>query len=304
MLILTYNGKTLLEDSIKSYSENSYSNFRIVVIDNGSTDGTKEYVQEQFPYVSLIRVENNRGYSGGFNVGIKYAIDEMNADYVLITNDDVIVDPSAISELVNVASMNKKIGFVTGKVYYYDLDGNNNILQTVGRESSPLSLIGGIIGNREEDLGQYDKVVERVYCDDVYLLVKREVIDKVGTYSEHFFHEYEEIDWQHRSKKVGFKIYYTPYAKLWHKISSTTGGYRTPKIAYYNSRNGIVFVARHGTLLIATAYILKYLFWEIPAMSLSNVLKNRTDLVIARHKGVLSGLAWIIQKPSLESHKW
>ena len=95
MLILTYNGKTLLEDSIKSYSENSYSNFRIVVIDNGSTDGTKEYVQEQFPYVSLIRVENNRGYSGGFNVGIKYAIDEMNADYVLITNNDVIVDQSA-----------------------------------------------------------------------------------------------------------------------------------------------------------------------------------------------------------------
>ena len=91
VLILTYKGKQLLDDSVSSYLENDYPNFDVVVIDNGSIDGTKEYIQEHFPKVSVIRLEKNRGYSGGFNYGLSYAT-ELNADYVLVTNDDVKVD--------------------------------------------------------------------------------------------------------------------------------------------------------------------------------------------------------------------
>ena len=73
VLILTYNGKHLLEESIISYLKNSYLNFEVVVIDNGSTDGTQEYVRENHPEVTLLRIDKNRGYSGGFNFGIEYS---------------------------------------------------------------------------------------------------------------------------------------------------------------------------------------------------------------------------------------
>ena len=98
VLILSYNGKNILEETISSYLKNVYSNFQVVVIDNGSTDGTEDYVIENFPEVTTIRIQNNRGYSGGFNFGLKYVIDKLYPNYVLITNNDVVVDKNVISE--------------------------------------------------------------------------------------------------------------------------------------------------------------------------------------------------------------
>jgi hypothetical protein len=120
VLVLTYNGKNLLYECLSSYLQNDYKNFEIVVIDNGSSDGTETYVRKKFPKVSLLRLEENRGYSGGFNFGLNYAVSEKKADYVLVTNNDVKVDKLLISELVNVAEKDEMIGFVTGKVYFYN----------------------------------------------------------------------------------------------------------------------------------------------------------------------------------------
>jgi len=120
VLILSYNGKHLLEDGITSYFANDYPIFEIVIIDNGSTDGTKEWVEKNYTDVFVLRTEKNLGYSGGFNFGLDYAFNKKNADYVLITNNDVKADSKVISELVKVAVTDPIIGFVTGKVYYYD----------------------------------------------------------------------------------------------------------------------------------------------------------------------------------------
>ena len=80
VLILSYNGKELLEDSVGTYLANDYPNFEVVVIDNGSSDGTKDYVESQFPEANVIRLEQNRGYSGGFNFGLDYAFVQQKAD--------------------------------------------------------------------------------------------------------------------------------------------------------------------------------------------------------------------------------
>ena len=159
VLILSYNGKELLDDSVSSYLNNDYPNFEVVVIDNGSTDRTVEYVNNNFPDAKVIRIEKNRGYSGGFNFGLDYAFNKRKADYVLITNNDVKADSKVVSELVKVAETDPTIGFVTGKVYYYDLP---DVLQTVGKHEDPVRWNGYHIGNREIDKGKYDQVVERI----------------------------------------------------------------------------------------------------------------------------------------------
>jgi GT2 family glycosyltransferase len=148
VLILSYNGKELLYDSITSYLENDYDNFSVVVIDNGSTDGTMEFVNRNWPSVKVLRTDINLKYSGGFNLGIEYAFKEMDADYVLITNNDVKVDKHAISALFETANSDPKIGFTTGKVYYYD---QPEIFQTVGKFENPIRWNGDHIGAGEKD---------------------------------------------------------------------------------------------------------------------------------------------------------
>ena len=152
VLILSYNGIKLLDDSISSYLKNSYSNFEVIVIDNGSIDGTKSFVEEKYTSVKVLRTDVNLAYSGGFNFGLNYAFNEREADYVLITNNDVYADRNALSELVKVARQDMKIGFVTGKVYFYD---NPDVLQSVGKFECPIRWNGEHIGGYEKDIGKY-----------------------------------------------------------------------------------------------------------------------------------------------------
>ncbi|HLX12583.1 MAG TPA: glycosyltransferase family 2 protein, partial [Bacteroidota bacterium] len=202
VLILSYNGKYLLEDSLTSYLANDYENFEVVVIDNGSSDGTMEYVKSAFPSVKTIRAEKNLGYSGGFNLGLKYAFEEVHSPYVLISNNDLRADSRVISELVKIMASDSMVGFVTGKVYYFD---QPDTLQTVGKYEDPIIWNGNHIGGGEKDNGQYDQVSERVFADDVYTMVRKELYDAVGGYDSTFFLQSEEYDWQARGKNAGFK---------------------------------------------------------------------------------------------------
>ena len=205
VLILSYNGKHLLEESISSYLLNDYLDFSVIVIDNGSTDGTKEWVEKNFPEVYVLRTEKNLGYSGGLNLGLDYAFRKRNSDYVVITNNDVKADSKMISELVKIAETDNKIGFVTGKVYYYD---NPGIFQTVGYKEEDKTGDVSHIGRGEADTGQYDFVRELPSSDDIFMLVSKQVYTVVGGYDINFQFQCEQRDWQERAKKKGFKIFY------------------------------------------------------------------------------------------------
>lgn len=289
VLILSYNGKELLDDCVPSYLENDYSNFEVVVIDNGSVDGTKEYVERNFPEARLIRIEKNRGYSGGFNVGLDYAFDKEKADYVLITNNDVKADRHVVEELVKTARRDEKIGFVTGKVYYFD---QPDVLQTVGKKEDPVTWNGGHIGRNEKDNGQYDKIREIPFCDDIYWLVKKELYLRTGGYDTNFFLQSEDYDWQARAKKEGYKIFYTPYAKIWHKESMTIGK-TSPQKAFYDARNPMLVIMKHRSPEFFKRYFWRHFRKSILLHSLKIAVKR-----LAFYKafmiwsGFFSGLSW------------
>jgi GT2 family glycosyltransferase len=243
VLILSYNGKHLLDDSISTYLANDYPNFEVIIVDNGSTDGSKEWVESNYPSVKVLRTEVNLKYSGGLNFGMKYAFGEQLADYVLITNNDVKVDSRAVSSLVEVAITNPIIGFVIGKVYFYDYP---DTFQTVGKGIDPVGWNTGHIGYMEKDTGQYENIEERAFCDDIYWLVNREVYIKTGGYDTEFAFQGEDFDCQVRAKQSGFRIMYTPKAKLWHKESMTIGK-TSPFKAYYDARNPLIIHMKYRT---------------------------------------------------------
>lgn len=241
ILTLNFNGRELLEDCLSSYLENDYPNKEVVMIDNGSHDGSCKYVQNNFPQVKVIRSEINLKYSGGFNLGLKYAFEEEQADFVLITNNDVKADKHLVSALVEAALQDESRGFVIGKVYYFD---QPDTLQTVGKKYDPVLWNGGHIGNLEVDTGQYDEPGERAWCDDIYWLVSRRVYQVTGGYDAEFSFQAEDFDWEVRGKQAGFKIYYTPKAKLWHKESVTLGR-TSPMKSYYDARNPLIVHIRY-----------------------------------------------------------
>jgi len=294
VLLLNYNGKHLLADSISSYLNNGYSNFEVVVIDNGSTDGTKEWVKQHYPEVEVHRTENNLKYSGGLNFGMEYAFEVKKADYALLSNNDVKADKMLISELIKTVVSDPMIGFTIGKVYYYD---DPDILQTVGKKYDPVLWNGGHIGSGEKDEGQYDTVEERAWCDDIYWLVKREVWEKTGGYDTEFAFQGEDFDWQIRAKKLGYKIMYTPHARLWHKESMTIGK-TSPLKAYYDARNPLIVHMKYRNADEFRRYF--YIrFKTLLHSSCKQLVKLKFRHVWANISGLASALRWGIRNKKL-----
>lgn len=295
VLILSYNGKYLLDDAILSYQKNSYGNFTIVVIDNGSSDGTEEYVKDNYPDVHIKRIEKNAGYSGGFNVGLDYAFNVLNADYALITNNDVIADKDIISELVKVAASDSKIGFTTGKVYFNE---KKDTLQTVGMRYDPVRLNGGHIGNQEVDVGQYDEVTERYFADDVFTMVNKKLYMEIGGYDIEFVLQAEQFDWQLRAKQKGYKIMYTPFAKLWHKESMTIGKHSPLKL-YYDARNPMIALMKHLEPEKFKTYFWLHLKKDTLRASLVNIKHSHFRIALNIWLGFFSGIKWGIKNKKL-----
>jgi len=290
VLILSYNGKNLLIDSVQSYLDCEYPNFAVAVIDNGSTDGTGDFIRSQYPDVIFMRSEKNLGYSGGMNLGLVYAFEQNNYDYVLITNNDVIADKQIITALVETATANPGTAFTTGKVYYYE---RPNVFQTVGKSSHPTLVRGEHLGRGEKDLGQFDMDTELAFCDDIFWLVSREVYLTTGGYDTDFFLQAEDFDWQLRAKKAGFKIMYSHKAKLWHKESMTIGK-SSPLKAYYDARNPMIAIMKNCNSTQINRYVIdksyKLIFKSIP----KTFIKGHISKAFASMFGLLSAYKYYI----------
>ena len=292
VLILSYNGKSLLEDSVSSYLACDYPNFKVAVIDNGSSDGTLRYLTDHFPEVITIRTNVNLGYSGGMNLGLSYAFDQHDYDYVLISNNDVKADSAIISSLVATAGAGSKVAFVTGKVYYYDAP---DTFQTVGKKHHPTYVNGGHIGRGEKDCGQYDQDCEIAFCDDIYWLVSKEVYLTTGGYDPEFFLQAEDFDWQLRAKKAGYKIYYAFKAKLWHKESQTIGKVSAKK-AYYDARNPTIAILKNCESKVAVAYIRQRVFRDLLFQALKQLIRMRLGISLAILGGLCSTFYWWVKE--------
>lgn len=297
VLIISYNGKHLLKECISSYLDNDYPNFKVVVVDNGSTDDSKLWIGEQYPQVYIHRTEINLNYSGGLNFGMEHAFKQDKADFVLISNNDVKADKVLISELVKVAVTNPMIGFTIGKVFYYD---NPDVLQTVGKKYDPVLWNGGHIGNREKDNGQYDVIEERVWCDDIYWLITRDVWKKTGGYDTEFAFQGEDFDLQVRAKKLGYKIMYTPHAKLWHKESMTIGKSSAFK-AYYDARNTLIVHMKYRSVDEFRKFF-HIRLKSILRSSCKELVKLKFRYAWANISGLTSALRWGIRNKKLSIH--
>jgi GT2 family glycosyltransferase len=252
IIVLNYNGCEDTLACLRSLEHLTYPDVQIIVVDNASTDGSEGAIRAAYPMLTFIQTGANLGFTGGNNVGIRYAL-EHGADYVMLLNNDTIVAPDFISLLVEAAESNPTIGVVGPMIYYYN---NPEQIWSAGGEIDWKRGLTTNIGVNEFDQSQFG--IEPVQVDFVTgcaLLAKRAVWEKVGLLDDKFFMYYEETEWCVRAHRGGYEIYLVPMAMVWHKISIEARA-ASPRTYYYMTRNRLLFLRNSKAGLQTWAYTL------------------------------------------------
>ncbi len=228
------------------------------MVDNASSDGTVESVRSKFPSVKVITNQANLRFAGGNNVGIDYAM-QNGADYVVLLNNDTTVDPAFLSELVQTAESDSRIGMAGPKIYYYNEP--ERIWFAGGKVEYWKGWVSHI-GIREPDNGQYDTPRDVDYLTGCCMLVKREVIERIGKLDESFFIYGEDADWSLRAARAGYRLRFVPSSVIWHKVSASSGG----NLSWFKNWNKL-----KGELRLMARYAKWYHWVTIPAGITLNV---------------------------------
>ncbi len=300
VIILNWNGWKDTVECLESLYQITFHDYDVVIVDNASSDNSLEkirqyhegkievnssffkysksnkpvkiieYTLEESKYIKsrslgtiLIKNDKNYGFAEGNNIGIRYALDTLNADHILLLNNDTVVDKNFLSELIEVIESRPHIGFVSPKTYYYDFNNRNDVINFAGGSLSMFKGHSQSIGVNEVDRGQYDDIKTVEYVEGSCLLAKREVLEKIGLFDTKYFAYWEEADLCTRGFKSGYKSVYVPKARIWHKVSASTDD---PTKIYYYTRNKFWFMEKYANKSEYISFLLLFFgfyFWNI-----------------------------------------
>jgi len=225
----------------------TYPNFKIIIVDNGSQDGSSNRLELDFPAATLIRLDSNFGSTGGRNVGIAHAL-QNESDYVLLLDDDSIVTPNFLEPLVRRIESQPNIAAVSGKIYFsaQNRNGQSDILWYAGCKRSWHTWYNHV-GMDEKDRGLYDLAIPVDTMAACLMLLNGRVLKKIGLLSEDYFVYWEEADWCARARKAGYLCYYEPQSIVYHNYKSGDPGKETPFYNYLQFRNALIFNNKHNS---------------------------------------------------------
>ena len=279
MSIITVNYNWLNDTCALIDSIPFNEDMEVIVVDNGSKGNEASVLQERYPDIKVIRSDKNLGFAGGNNLGIKAA----KGRYLYLVNNDTIFKKFYPQVLIKRLESSPKIGMVCPKILFA---WDKNPIQFVGYTPlSPITISNHAIGFGEKDRGQYDTPHQTPYAHGAAMMLKREVVDKVGLMPECYFLYYEELDWSLMMTRAGYEIWIEPDSVIYHKESQSTGQ-GSPLRTYYITRNRLILVKRNSKgykkylayaylqMVVATRDIIKYF------------LKGQKDLLKATIKGL------------------
>ncbi len=254
IILVNYNGLEDTVSCVESLQKICYKNFEIIVVDNGSADDYKLLKKGlDGKNVTILRTNNNLGFSGGNNIGIKYAL-ESNADYVLLLNNDTVVESDFLNPMVQISDEYNDQVVVTCKIMY---ESRRNIVWYAGGSFSKITSRTVSYGiNKIDD--EYLSVKYVTFASGCCLLIPCSVARKVGLMNEDYFLYCEDTDYCLRVIRCGYKIIFEPKSKIYHKVSASTN--RLPGMqTYYLVRNKLYIIKEYVDVkfkLLAYGYLL------------------------------------------------
>jgi hypothetical protein len=243
VVILNWNGRDDTLACLASLQDVRYPNFRAVVVDNGSSDDSVPAIRSAFPDVEVIETGRNLGFAGGNNVGIRRAL-ELGADYVLLLNNDTEVDPGILDAFVAAAARFPDAGVFSGKIYFHS--DPQRIWYAGARWNDEASRFDQIGEGVLDDGQAFSAAGETAYACGCAFFLPAARLREVGLLDEQFFLYFEETDWCYRANAAGHPSIFVSEAKLWHKVSMSFGGERSPLALYFITRNRLLWASRHA----------------------------------------------------------
>lgn len=255
IVILNWNGWQDTVACVESCHRLIWPNFRIVIVDNGSIDGSEEFLRRRLTDVEIIQSGSNLGYAGGNNVGIQHAMNS-GADYVWLLNNDTVADPEALPALVEAMETDPSAGIAGSKIYYH-------------QDPHRIWFAGGIwakgrlrlrhLGAHKLDEGQFDELRETGSVSGCSMLVRSAVIRNIGLMDESYFLYWEDTEWCAKALAKGYRVLFVPGSHIWHKVSASAG--KSAFIQYYYfTRNGFFFLRQYDPFLIPVFAAYNFLF--------------------------------------------
>lgn len=279
IITVNYNGLEDTSEMISSLQTHvRLSTYEIIVVDNGSSRNEAIILQERFPDIFVIRSEKNLGFAGGNNIGIRKA----QGKFIFLLNNDTIIEDDSLHYLCETLVSNPQVAAVSPKIKFASSPRN---IQYAGFTPFTLyTLRNHSIGYNEPDQGQYDTQCSTAFLHGAAMIIKHEIIEKIGLMSEIYFLYYEEMDWSNQMIEAGYQLRYDPRCVIYHKESKSTG-INSPLQTYYLTRNRLLYAWRNR-IGIARIIALLYQFCiTIP----KNLIINLLSWKILQTKAILKG---------------
>jgi GT2 family glycosyltransferase len=260
-IIPSWDGKELLEVVLPSLERQTFRDFAVVVVDNGSTDGSLEYLEREWPDVTVIGLPENQGFASAVNRGL----DATKSELVALLNNDLELDPQWLKILVRELDAHPDAGSSGGKLLKYFerhlIDGAGEIVSWYGTF--------GKRGEGERDVGQYDRGEYLFGVNAGASLYRRSVFDTVGQFDEDYFAYVEDIDLHLRAQLVGFKAWYAPEAVAYHMVNSTAKRDPSHFFRYLVNRNRLLFLIKNLPLSRLLRHSPKLAFYNLRVLGSS-----------------------------------
>lgn len=269
IIIVNWNGILYTKACLHSIKKFNIKDVELttIVVDNGSTDDSVSQMKKEFPWVVLLPLSKNCGYTGGNNEGIKYALSR-GANYLWLLNNDTIVSDQALSALLSAGADigGSKIFFEKGFEYHkdrYEENDKGKVIWYAGGVIDWQNMYASHRGVDEVDRGQYNKIEETSFVTGCSMMVKRKVFERIGLLDEKFFAYLEDLDFCLRAKQAGFHLLYVPTSVVWHKNAGSTDRPGNELQQYYLTRNRILVGIRYAPVRTKLALLkesIKFMF--------------------------------------------
>ena len=285
VIILNWNGKKFLKECLDSLAAQTYRDFETILVDNGSTDGSAEYVRDNYFWVRLLALHENTGFAEGNNRALLLA----QGEFVVLLNNDTKIKPDFLKEMLEAAQCDEKVGMVAAKMMNYY---SPQIIDSAGLKISSNGL-GYSIGIDERDSGQYDGVDIFGPCGGAALYC-RTMLDEIGFFDPDFFAYYEDYDLAWRARLAGWKAVAASLALVYH-VHSATGGMMSPFKVYHSHRNKWFVIIKNWPVTLLLRYLPIVLCLDIASFGLA-VLRGRGWPAMRARIDFLRGIGMLLRK--------
>lgn len=243
IVILNYNGKSFLQKFVPLVIQSTYANKKIIVADNGSTDDSVAYLKQQYDSVQIIALSKNYGFSKGYNEALK----QIQADYYILLNSDIAVQPQWIEPLIQLMENDNTIAACQPKILSYN---QPNVFEYAGACGGWIDKLGypfargRVLNVCEQDKGQYDTTATVFWASGAALCVRAAVYNELGGLDEYFFAHQEEIDLCWRIQLAGYNVACCPLSVVYH-VGGGTMPYNDKRKALLNHRNNLIMLYKN-----------------------------------------------------------